>query len=82
MARYPSLLFRPGLWTAVLNHIISFGKRRGFLRMELGVSSINTRAIHLYEKAGFQKEGLLKKYIYLKKEDLFLDDVLMAYLYD
>ena len=50
--------------------------------MELGVSVINTKAIYLYEKAGFKKEGLLKKYIYLKNENLFLDDILMAYLYE
>jgi len=66
----------------MINEIILFGKERGFLRMELGVSVINTRAIHLYEKAGFKKEGLLKKYIYLKTENLFLDDLLMAYLYE
>ncbi len=71
-----------GCGQRMLNEIILFGKQQGFLRMELGVSTINEKAIHLYEKAGFQKEGLLKKYIYLKNEDLFLDDILMAYLYE
>ena len=66
----------------MLNEIILLGKERGFLRIELGVSTINTKAIHLYEKGGFKKEGLLKKYIYLKNENLFLDDTLMAYLYE
>jgi putative acetyltransferase len=71
-----------GCGQRMLNEIILLGKERGFLRMELGVSTINTKAIHLYEKAGFKKEGLLKKYIYLKTENLFLDDILMAYLYE
>ena len=71
-----------GCGQRMLNEIILFGKEKGFLRMELGVSTINAKAIHLYEKAGFQKEGLLKKYIYLKNENLFLDDILMAYLYE
>ncbi len=71
-----------GCGQRMLNEIILLGKERGFLRMELGVSTINTKAIHLYEKAGFKKEGLLKKYIYLKNENLFLDDILMAYLYE
>ena len=66
----------------MLHQIILLGKERGVLRLELGVSTINTKAIHIYEKAGFEKEGFLKKYIYLKNENLFLDDVLMAYLYE
>ena len=66
----------------MLDEIILLGRKRGFVRMELGVSTINTKAIHLYEKAGFKKEGMLKKYIFLKTENLFLDDILMAYLYE
>jgi putative acetyltransferase len=66
----------------MLHQIILPWKERGILRLELGVSAINTKAIHIYEKAGFEKEGFLKKYIYLKNENLFLDDVLMAYLYE
>jgi len=66
----------------MLNEILQLGKTMGFLRMELGVSEVNEKAIHMYEKAGFKKEGLLKKYIHLKNEHIFLDDVLMAYLYE
>jgi L-phenylalanine/L-methionine N-acetyltransferase len=66
----------------MLHQIILLGKERGILRLELGVSAINTKAVHIYEKAGFKKEGFLKKYIYLKNENLFLDDILMAYLYE
>jgi putative acetyltransferase len=65
----------------MVNEIISLGKEQGFLRMELGVSTINSKAIHLYEKAGFKREGIFEKYIYLKSENIFLDDILMAYLY-
>jgi putative acetyltransferase len=71
-----------GCGQRMLNEIMSLGKEKGFLRMELGVSTINSKAIHLYEKAGFKKEGILKKIIYLKNENLFLDDVVMAYLYE
>ena len=70
-----------GCGQRMLDQIISLGKEKRFLRMELGVSTINTKAIHLYEKAGFKKEGELKKYIFLKTENLFLDDISMAYLY-
>ena len=70
-----------GCGQRMINEILSLGKEQGFLRMELGVSTINARAIHLYEKAGFKREGLFKKYIWLKSENIFLDDILMAYLY-
>lgn len=70
-----------GCGQRMVQEIISLGREKGFLRMQLGVSIINTKAIHLYEKAGFEKEGLIKKFIYLKAEDRFLDDIVMAYLY-
>ncbi len=65
----------------MLQQVILHGREKGFLRMELGVSVINERAVHLYTKAGFESEGILKKYIHLKSEDVFLDDILMAYYY-
>jgi RimJ/RimL family protein N-acetyltransferase len=64
----------------MLHDIISFAKQQGFRRIELSVASINERAIHLYEKAGFVKEGLLRNFTYLKSEDKFLDEVMMACL--
>ena len=70
-----------GCGQRMINEIVSLGKEQGFLRMELGVSTINSKAIYLYEKAGFKKQGILKKYIHLQSENIFLDDILMAYLY-
>jgi putative acetyltransferase len=70
-----------GCGQRMVNEIISLGKEQGFLRMELGVSTINSKAIHLYEKAGFKREGIFEKYIHLRSENIFLDDILMAYLY-
>ena len=49
--------------------------------MELSVAAINDKATHIYEKAGFQKEGVLRNYTYLKSENRYLDEVLMSYLY-
>ncbi|MEP6952226.1 MAG: GNAT family protein [Ginsengibacter sp.] len=66
----------------MLIEIILLGKEKNILRLELGVSTINTKAIHIYEKAGFEKEGFLKKYVYLKNENIFLDDIFMAYFYE
>jgi RimJ/RimL family protein N-acetyltransferase len=64
----------------MMQDIIDFVKQNGFLRIELSVASINEKAIRLYEKVGFVKEGVLRKFTYLKSEDKFLDEVMMAYL--
>lgn len=64
----------------MMQEIIGYVKQNGFLRIELSVASINEKAIRLYEKAGFVKEGLLKRFTYLKSENKFLDEVMMAYL--
>lgn len=64
----------------MLQDIIAHAAKNGMKRIELSVAAVNERAIHLYEKAGFVKEGLLKNYTYLKNEDKYLDEVMMAYL--
>lgn len=65
----------------MIQEIIDYIKEKKFLRVELSVASENEKAIKLYEKAGFVKEGLLKKFTYLKSENKFLDEVMMAYLF-
>lgn len=64
----------------MLQEIKEYARINNFLRIELSVATLNERAIQLYEKAGFVKEGILKKFTYLKKEDKYLDEVLMACL--
>ncbi len=65
----------------MMGEIIEFARERGFLRIELSVADANTSAISLYEKTGFRKEGILRKFSFLKKEQRFMDEILMAYLY-
>jgi putative acetyltransferase len=69
-----------GLGQKMLEEIKGYIKQKGFLRIELSVEVINEKAVHLYEKAGFAKEGIMKKVTYLKEENKFLDEVMMAYL--
>ena len=64
----------------MMQEIIEYAKQNGFLRIELSVAYINEKAIRLYEKVGFVKEGLLKKFTYLKSENKYLDEIMMAYL--
>jgi putative acetyltransferase len=64
----------------MMQEIIDHAKEQGFLRIELSVATINEKAIRLYEKVGFVKEGVLKRFTYLKSENRFLDEVMMACL--
>ncbi len=69
-----------GEGSKMLLEIIEFAKQKGYLRIELSVATINERAIHMYEKNGFVKEGVLRKFTHLKNENRFLDEALMSYL--
>ena len=69
-----------GYGKEMMQEILLMAKRVGFKRVELSTATINQKAISLYEKYGFEKEGVLRKYSYLKKEDKYLDEVLMACL--
>jgi len=69
-----------GLGSLMIKEILDYAKKTGVLRVELSVAVINEKAIRLYEKAGFQKEGILRKYTHLKKENQFLDEVMMAWI--
>ena len=70
-----------GYGKKMMQEILALGKEMNLLRIELSTASINEKAISLYEKAGFSKEGILRKYTWLKSEDRFLDEVMMSYLY-
>jgi L-phenylalanine/L-methionine N-acetyltransferase len=70
-----------GYGVKMMKEILALGKEKGFLRIELSTATTNTRAITLYEKLGFKREGILKKYTHLKSENRFLDELMMAYLF-
>ncbi|HET9055286.1 MAG TPA: GNAT family N-acetyltransferase [Chitinophagaceae bacterium] len=70
-----------GYGKKMMMEIIALGKKLGLLRIELSTAVTNKKAIALYEKAGFEKEGLLRKYTHLKSEGKFMDEVMMSYLY-
>jgi L-phenylalanine/L-methionine N-acetyltransferase len=69
-----------GFGQQMLEEMLAFGKQKGYLRIELSAAITNEKAIRLYEKVGFEKEGILRKYTYLKSKNLYLDEVLMSYL--
>jgi RimJ/RimL family protein N-acetyltransferase len=65
----------------MMQDIITWAKENGFLRIELSTSTDNEKAIGLYTKAGFEKEGILKKFSFLEEKNIYLDEVVMAYLF-
>lgn len=71
---------RKGFGEKMLLEIIRFCKSIGMSRIELSVATHNEKACHLYEKIGFQKEGVLKNYGFLKSENRFIDEYAMAIL--
>ncbi|MBX9806983.1 MAG: GNAT family N-acetyltransferase [Flavobacteriaceae bacterium] len=72
--------FGKGFGRKMMMEIIDFCKENAVLRIELTVAVHNEKAIQLYESVGFTKEGVLKKYTYLKSKNQFIDEVLMSNL--
>ncbi len=72
--------FGKGLGVKMLEEIIDFAAAKKYKRIELTVGIANEKAIVTYEKAGFVKEGILRKLTYLKTENRYIDEVMMSYL--
>lgn len=69
-----------GYGLEMLTEIIVYAKEQQCRRIELSTATTNDRAIRLYERAGFEKEGVLRRYTFLKKENRFLDEILMSWI--
>ncbi len=80
LAIHPSF-FGKGYGFTMMQEIIELGTSKKLHRIELSTAVTNLKAITLYEKSGFEKEGTLRKYTYLKSENKFVDEVMMSYLY-
>lgn len=71
-----------GFGLKIMQEIIDLSKQKGYKRIELSVSTENLGAIRLYKKVGFEEEGVMRKYTYLKSERRFLDELLMSYIFE
>nr|WP_239471727.1 GNAT family protein [Olsenella profusa] len=87
-ANYRIALFGPGArgrglgtWVVESTRDLAFGEL-GLHRLSLDVFSVNPRARHVYEKAGFKVEGVARDAVWLGPEEGYCDDVLMALLED
>lgn len=69
-----------GLGEKMLRAAVNLAEEKGFKRIELSVGTANQKAINLYKKVGFEEEGVLRKFTYLKSEGRFIDEMLMSYI--
>ena len=64
----------------MMNEIIEYAKRQNCRRIELSTAVTNDKAIRLYERAGFEPEGLLRNYTWLRPQNHYLDEILMSWI--
>ena len=50
-----------GIGTALLSHLLGIAKKKQLSKVFLMVNATNKRGLHLYQKAGFEVEGLSSK---------------------
>ena len=70
-----------GIGKAMLLHMITWAKENAIIKkISLTVNENNVSAIHLYEKLGFEKEGVLSKDFYIHGG--YQNSILMGMLID
>ena len=68
-----------GLGRVLMKEALAQARRRRLHRIELTVVADNERGIHLYEKAGFQREGV-KRENFLGDDGKYHDELVMGIL--
>ena len=66
-----------GLGSFLMQLAVDQTRANGFEQLELGVFSDNTRAIHLYEKFGFERCGIQPRAFKLK-DGTYRDEIIMV----
>ena len=66
-----------GLGSFLMQLAIDQTRTNGFEQLELGVCSDNTRAIHLYEKFGFERCGTMP-HAFKLKDGTYRDEIMMV----
>tara|TARA_R110000850_G_scaffold73038_4_gene160251 strand:- start:303 stop:782 length:480 start_codon:yes stop_codon:yes gene_type:complete len=69
-----------GVGSRMMTLLIDSLRVEGIRRLELTVESDNLAAIHLYERVGFQQEGILREYFKRDGHSEAIDDYVMSKL--
>jgi ribosomal protein S18 acetylase RimI-like enzyme len=67
---------RSGVGSALLSAAVQHGRSRGARKLSLRVLDTNEAAVALYERNGFQREGVLRAEFII--DGAYVDDVIMA----
>ncbi len=67
-----------GIGSALIRTAMAAARQRGLARIELTVSALNQRAITLYERVGFEREGLKRDASLI--DGVYSDSLLMAHI--
>ena len=79
IALYDPKYFGQGYGSEAMRLAVDFGfKQANLHRISLGVFNFNPRAIHVYEKIGFKREGVLRDALFWDGE--FHDEIIMGIL--
>ncbi len=70
-----------GLGTYMLEQLLELARKEKMHRLTLGVVADNKRAIHVYEKLGFQIEGIMKD-AYFGADNRYHDELIMGLILD
>ena len=65
-----------GIGARLMDQTLGRAFATGFVRVELSVRADNMRAVRLYEKVGFVREGVLRDTVFVAGE--FYDTIAMA----
>ncbi|WP_348633530.1 GNAT family protein [Rhizobium sp. BK251] len=76
---YRSGTSRQGLGHRLIVRTLEGAREKGVIRVELSVHSDNERAIRLYERVGFVREGVARDAVFI--DGRYLDAVDMALIY-
>lgn len=71
-----------GIGSRFMKELINTLKNEGIKRIDLYAEADNPIALNFYEKLGFQHEGTLKKYFKRNNEDSYVDEYIMALIFD
>ncbi len=67
-----------GLGYIMISELLDTAKLLGYKQVELGVYEDNYRAVHLYEKLGFKKYGLIPR-AFIHSDGKYFDEIQMIY---
>ena len=79
LAIHPAFVGK-GFGKKMMEEIIDLANQQGYKRIELSVATENLKAVELYKKMGFEVEGTMRNYTYLKQDGRFMDEFLMSYI--